>query len=56
VIANATPITALGLPPCNLVYSLETYDSQSGATHAFVSGVLPPPIGPIRIGVSPIAP
>jgi hypothetical protein len=56
VITNGTPITALGLPPCNLAYSLETYDSQSGVTHAFVSGVLPPPIGQIRVGFSPTAP
>jgi hypothetical protein len=56
VIANETPITAFGIPPCDLAYSVETYDSQSGVTHVFVSGVVAPAIGPIRIGVSPTLP
>jgi hypothetical protein len=56
VITNSTPITVLGLPPCDLAYSLETYDTTSGVTHFFVSGVLAPAIGPIRVGVAPTAP
>jgi hypothetical protein len=56
VITNETPITAFGIPPCDLAYSLETYDTQSGATHVFVSGVVAPPIGPIHVGVSPTLP
>jgi hypothetical protein len=27
------------LPPCALASSLETYDTATGVTHAFVSGV-----------------
>jgi hypothetical protein len=56
VITNETPITAFGIPPCDLAFSLETYDSKSGVTHVFVSGVVTPPVGPIRVGVSPTAP
>jgi len=32
------PATALSTPPCDLVFSFETYDSTTGITHAFVSG------------------
>ena len=56
VITNSTPITALGMTPCNLSYSLETYDTATGATHVFVSGVVAAPIGPIHVGISPVAP
>jgi hypothetical protein len=27
------------VPPCSLAYSLETYDTATGVTHAYISGV-----------------
>jgi hypothetical protein len=33
------PTDGSGIPPCALASSLETYDSVTGVTHAFVSGV-----------------
>jgi hypothetical protein len=56
VITNQTPITALGIPPCDLAYSMEIYDTATGVAHAVVSGVVAPPLGPIHIGISPTAP
>jgi hypothetical protein len=41
--AAPSTISVLGAfpptPPCRLVYSLETYDSTTGVTHAYVSGL-----------------
>jgi len=38
--ASGPPLlgTTLATPPCDLVFSFETYDSTTGITHAFVSG------------------
>jgi hypothetical protein len=41
-----------GMPaPCNLVSSLETYDTSSGVTHAFVAG----PSGAAAVHPTPVA-
>jgi hypothetical protein len=50
-IASAATIAGFGVPPCALASSLETYDSATGVTHAFVSGVpAQNPINVIRTG------
>jgi hypothetical protein len=40
VIMNRETIAGFSVPPCALSYSLETYDTSTGVTHAFVSGVV----------------
>jgi hypothetical protein len=41
VIAMTTTMTSTSAAPCELRYSLETYDTSTGATHVYVSNAAP---------------
>jgi hypothetical protein len=44
----------VAIPPCSLAYSLETYDTATGVTHAYISGVGEQ--GLIGVGLSTLSP